>query len=226
MKIRLWLYLCWHFQFKFKSTFADLNGEANPAHSAHSDSARSLPLCGWPPWGETWVVHARQCESQQANTEKSRRFSLNNSASWGLLSHYVHGDCFRPISQLHTRIVNLFSYLGALCGMIPRRHLPFNLDEQFLWRDQLIKADTDRLGKIQCTGYKLRTFQVLRSGQLAIFSQLLFTVIESCVFSEVLLRCRFISNLFKGCGFLLAFPYRYFLLPLICGFQKVCILFG
>lgn len=226
MKIRLWLYLRWHFQFKFKSTFADLNGEANPAHSAHSDSARSLPLCGWPPWGVTWVVHARQCESQQANTEKSRRFSLNNSASWGLLSHYVHGDCFRPISQLHTRIVNLFSYLGALCGMIPRRHLPFNLDEQFLWRDQLIKADTDRLGKIQCTGYKLRTFQVLRSGQLAIFSQLLFTVIESCVFSEVLLCCGFISNLFKGCRFLLAFPYRYFLLPLICGFQKVCILFG
>jgi len=56
---------------------------------------------------------------------------------------------------------NRFSHLGEWCGMLPNWHLPFTSDEQALWRDQLIRAHTDRLGKIQHKDYKLRTFQVL-----------------------------------------------------------------
>lgn len=56
---------------------------------------------------------------------------------------------------------NLFSHLGEWCGMCPNGHLPFTSDEQALRRDQLIRAHSDRLGKIQCKENKSRTFQVL-----------------------------------------------------------------
>lgn len=57
---------------------------------------------------------------------------MNECVSWVLLSCYVHGDCFSPISQLHTCMENLFSHLGESCGMLPNQHLPFTSDEQAL----------------------------------------------------------------------------------------------
>lgn len=51
---------------------------------------------------------------------------MNECVRWVLLSRYVHGDCFRPISQLHTCRENLFSHLGVLCGMLPNQHLQIN----------------------------------------------------------------------------------------------------
>lgn len=41
-----------------------------------------------------------------------------------------------------------------------------------------IRSPELTLGTIQCEDYKRRTFQVLQSGQLAMLSQLLFSVIE------------------------------------------------
>lgn len=118
---------------------------------------------------------------------------------------------------------NLFSYLGDLWGMLPSQHLPC--------LPQLNKfSEESSSSELTPTGWATSNTQAIHTQAESLLGALDWPISSTwpvvvygnrlTVFSEVLLLCRFISNLFNGCGSLLHFSYRYFLLPLMCGFRK------
>lgn len=118
---------------------------------------------------------------------------------------------------------NLFSYLGDLWGMLPSQHLPC--------LPQLNKfSEESSSSELTPTGWATSNTQAIHTQAESLLGALDWPISSTwpvvvygnrlTVFSEVLLLCRFISNLFNGCGSLLHFSYRYFLLPLTCGFTK------